>query len=121
MQRDQALSFVTTLPSLGTPGSAEEPSRPTPPPAPVAAPEVVAKPAATHLLQGFRAVPLSASATTLGQGWDIHRTEAGWQLRGAGAAVLVNDAACEPDQLLGGGDSLRIGDGPELRLIEVTS
>ena len=27
----------------------------------------------------------------------------------------------EMDQLLGGGDCLRIGDGPELRLIEVTS
>ena len=119
VQRDQALSFVTTLPSLGPPGAVEE-SRP-PTPAPVAAPEAVAKPAATHLLQGSRAVPLTIIGTTLGQGWDIHRTEAGWQLRGAGAAVLVNDSPWEPDQLLGGGDSVRIGDGPELRLIEVTS
>jgi len=117
VQRDQALSFVTALPSLAATTTAPEP-RPevvAPPPAPA----VAAKPAATHLLQGSLAVPLATAGTTLGQGWDIHRTAAGWQLRGAGAAVLVNDSPLQPDQVLGGGDSLRIGDGPELRLIEV--
>lgn len=113
VQRDQALSFVTTLPSLGT-----TPTAPEPPPE-VVAPAVEAKPAATHLLQGFQALPLAADGTALGQGWDIHRTAAGWQLRGTGAVVMVNDSALRPDQVLGGGDHLRIGDGPELRLIEV--
>ena len=121
VQRDQALSFVTALPSLATitaaPDIAPEP-RPEVVAAPTA-PAVAAKPAATHLLQGSVAVPLAMAGTTLGQGWEIHRTAVGWQLRGAGAAVLVNDSPLQPDQVLGGGDSLRIGDGPELRLIEV--
>jgi hypothetical protein len=121
VQRDQALSFVTALPSLATTTAAPD-IAPEPRPEVVAAPPapaVAAKAAATHLLQGSVAVPLATAGTTLGQGWEIHRTAVGWQLRGAGAAVLVNDSPLQPDQVLGGGDSLRIGDGPELRLIEV--
>lgn len=118
VQRDQTLSFVTALPSraaTSTPAPKSQPEVPAASPAPAAA----AKPAATHLLRGFQAVPLTAAGTSLGPGWDIQHTAAGWQLRGSGAAVLVNDAPLQPDQVLGGGDSLRIGDGPELRLIEV--
>ena len=119
VRRDQALSFVTALPSLAATASTPElqPQHEvvTPPPAPA----VEAKPAATHLLQGFRALPLATNGTALGQGWDIFQTAAGWQLRGSGPAVLINNSPLQPDQLLGGGDSLRIGDGPELRLIEV--
>tara|TARA_R110001599_G_scaffold353885_1_gene602478 strand:+ start:50076 stop:51353 length:1278 start_codon:yes stop_codon:yes gene_type:complete len=119
VQRDQALSFVTTLPSLAasTPAPKSQPEVTVASPAPVA----VAKPAATHLLRGFQAVPLTAAGTSLGPGWDIQHTAAGWQLRGSGAAVLVNDAPLQPDQVLGGGDSLSVGDGPLLRLIEVAS
>jgi hypothetical protein len=66
-------------------------------------------------------VPLATAGTALGQGWDIFHVATGWQLRGSGPAVLVNNSPLQPDQLLGGGDSLRIGDGPELQLIEVAS
>ena len=116
VQRDQALSFVTALPSraASTPAPKSQPEVVVPP-----APVKAAKPAATHLLRGFQAVPLTAAGTALGPGWEIHHTAEGWQLRGSGAAVLVNDAPLQPDQLLGGGDSLKIDDGPELRLIEV--
>ena len=83
-------------------------------------PTAADRPAATHLLQGHRALPLAAAGQTLGQGWSLHPTPAGWLLRGAGAGVRVNGATRDPDTLLGGGDTLRIGDGPELLLIEVT-
>lgn len=126
VQRNQALSFVTALPSLAAAAPAPQPQRevvtpsPVPPPA-APAPPVEVKPAATHLLQGSLAVPLATAGTALGQGWDIFHVATGWQLRGSGPAVLVNNSPLQPDQLLGGGDSLRIGDGPELQLIEVAS
>ena len=117
VQRDQALSFVTALPAFAA-------VPPTLAPAPTAAvmappPAITARPAASHLLQGHRALALSASGTSLGQGWAIHQHELGWRLRGAGPTVLVNGSAIEPDQLLGGGDTIQVGDGPEQLLIEV--
>lgn len=117
VQRDQALSFVTALPSRASAAAAPapQPEIAAPPPAPAA----VTKPAASHLLQGFRAQPLVSAGTSVGAGWEIHRTAAGWQLRGSGATVLVNDSPLQPEQVLGGGDSLKIGDGPELHLIDV--
>lgn len=115
VQREQALSFITALPSLasGTPPAETAPaaSEPVAPP----------KPAATHLLQGHQAIGLASTGTTLGRGWDIHHTAAGWQLRGSGDPLLVNGAPAKTGQLLGGGDSIRIGDAPEIRLIEVKS
>jgi len=116
VQRSGKLSFVTALPSL-----AETPPAPTEPAAaPTSAPEArVPAPPATHLLSGHQARALTAAGTALGQGWELHRTELGWQLRGAGAPVLVNDATVGADRILGGGDRIRVGDGPELQLIEV--
>lgn len=113
VERGQALSFVTSLPCSAAPEAppASEPAAP--------APVIEAKPAATHLLRGYRALPLASAGTRLGQGWELHRVSGGWQLRGAGTGVLVNGAAAQPEQLLGGGDTLRVGDDPALLLIEV--
>ena len=116
VERGQALSFVTALPVLA---DAAAPVQPAPQPT-SQVPTAADRPAATHLLQGHRALPLAAAGQTLGQGWSLHPTPAGWLLRGAGAGVRVNGATRDPDTLLGGGDTLRIGDGPELLLIEVT-
>jgi hypothetical protein len=113
VQREQALSFVTALPARA--GAAVEPA-----PA-VATPVAPPRPAATHLLQGHRALPLAGAGNSLGQGWSLEHTAAGWRLHGAGAAVLVNGSAPGAGQLLGGGDTLRIGNGPEYLLIEVMS
>ena len=117
VQRETALSFITALPALVSPAATAAPG-PAPAaaaPAPVPAP----LPAATHLLQGHRAQPLAEAGTSLGQGWEIHRGAAGWQLRGAGAAIRVNDAPGQAGQVLGGGDAIRVGDNPEQLLIEV--
>ncbi len=115
VQRERALSFVTALPALA--------------PGPVAAPAATVsavaatppRPAATHLLQGHRALPLAAAGSTLGQGWHLEHSAAGWRLRGATAGLLVNGSSCQPDQVLGGGDTIRAGTGPDLLLIEVAS
>ncbi len=115
VQREQALSFVTKLPSLAQQEELAEPVA-----APIApTPLAITKPAATHILQGHRARPLAADGTNLGEGWHILDTGAGWQLRGAGPEVSINGSTGQPDETLGGGDSIRIGDGPELLLIEV--
>ena len=114
VQRGQSLSFVTTLPALA---AAPMPTAAAVVPAPVTPP----RPAATHLLQGRRALPLAGAGCSLGQGWSLQHTAAGWRLHGAGATVLVNGAAPAADQLLGGGDRIRIGSDPEYLLIEVMS
>jgi len=114
VQREQALSFVTALPSLA-------PARAETGPAVIApTPVTPAKPAATHLLEGHTARPLAADGTDLGGGWTLQRTRTGWQLAGAGAAVLVNGSPGRAEQTLGGGDTIRVGDGVEVQLIEVT-
>lgn len=115
VQREQALSFVTALPSLAPQEQLLEPANAPIAPTPMAAP----RSAATHILQGHHARPLTADGTSLGGGWDLHSTGSGWQLRGAGPTVSVNDSPGQVNELLGGGDRIRIGDGPELLLIEV--
>ncbi len=70
VQREQALSFVTVLPSLAPAAPAAE-----------AGPAVIepvaltpARPAATHLLQGHRARPLAGDSASLGGGWTLRRS-----------------------------------------------
>ena len=108
VQRDQALSFITALPGLAPQAATAPAPHPEPPPAA----------AATHLLQGYRAVPLVAAGTPLAQGWELYRDARGWQLRGSGEA-RVNDAPYRPGQALGGGDSIRLGDTAAFSLIDV--
>jgi hypothetical protein len=118
VQREEALSFVTSLPCLNeviTPRAPE----------PVAAtaaepePELAATPDPTHLLEQDRARPLQAAGTTLAGVGEIYRAQAGWQLRGTQAAVTVNGAPYDPGQLLRCGDTVCGGTGVEARLIEV--
>lgn len=116
VQREQALSFVTALPSLATAPVQAETGPATITPVPVSPP----KPAATHLLDGHRARPLVAGGTSLGDGWTLQRGAAGWQLQGTGTGVMVNGAPGRSEQLVGGGDTIRVGTGAEMRLIEVT-
>lgn len=118
VQREQALDFVTTLPCLQerlppVTGSSV---------APLVAPESttvepVTQP--THLLQNHAARPLSESGTGLEDGWELFRSAQGWQLRGSGSVALVNGIAYHAGQFLQTGDSVSIGGGATVTLIEV--
>ena len=113
VQRQQALSFVTALPALNpVAASHEKQVTAAPEPTPSAS-----KP--THLLQDHTAIPLAASGTALGGGWEIFSTEAGWQLRGSGSPITVNDAAYRDGQIVANGDTIRVDPAPPARLIEV--
>ena len=115
VHRGQALSFITSLPCL------EVTIAPTTPAPPTAAAEqatpTVAAP--THLLQEARALPLVAGGSAVADGWDIHRVNGNWQLRGDGVAPLVNGAPYQPGQVLARGDLITSGNGPDGLLIEV--
>ena len=126
VQREQALSFVTSLPRLGghsaattqqpMPAPAAEPATAPPDPVPVPA----QGPAPTHLLVDGRAQALASGGSALEPGCQIYRDASGWQLRGDTAAVQVNAAPYRAGQLLQRGDRIRIGNGSEAQLIEVT-
>lgn len=124
IQREQALSFITTLPCTaprterkGAPAQAQtdatKPAKSTPAPKPLSR--------ATHLLSNHVAQPLAASGTALADGWELYRSAEGWQLRGTGtgSAATVNGAAYHPGQTLDTGDTIVIGTGTAERLIEV--
>lgn len=124
VQREQALSFVTSLPKLDTNAAAPAPAAaavtmPTavteavaPPPAPAPAP--------THLLVDDQAQALATGGSVLDPGCEIYLTGSGWQLRGDTDAAKVNDTPYRAGQSLQRGDRIRIGTGSEARLIEVT-
>lgn len=122
VQREEALSFITSLPSLAdtarTPSASEaapqattaeaEPEPPTPP-----------LPAPTHLLQGSRARPLLAQGCPVADGWLLQETPAGWILRGGNSTIRVNGDSYREQQVLRCGDLLQPAAGSEARLIEV--
>jgi hypothetical protein len=112
VQRQQALSFVTVLPALNPVTATQSAQRTTPAPAPPAR-----KP--THLLQDHTAIPLADAGTALGGGWELFYTAAGWQLRGAGGPVMVNNATYREGQIVANGDTINIGSAAPVRLIEV--
>ncbi len=115
VQREQALSFITALPCAEprykAPASAPAVARPAPAPKPVCR--------ATHVLSQHVAQPLLASGTALADGWEIYRSEAGWQLRGADSGATVNGAVYHPGQMLDSGDAIVIGQTDAVVLIEV--
>jgi hypothetical protein len=120
IQRGQALSFVTTLPRIEQeiiPGNdqARAPG-PTISSTP-AAPAPASRP--THLLFQHVAQPLKESGTTLADGWELYRSNRGWQLRGGVSSVTVNGAAYRPGQLMDNGDVIVIGGSDAALLIEV--
>jgi hypothetical protein len=117
IQREQSLSFVTTLPCV----EQKIIPRAEPPGAPLATIQAASsKPATrpTHLLYRHVARPLLESGTALGGGCEIYRGTAGWQLRGA-SSPMVNGAAYRPGQVLASGDAITIGDEDTALLIEV--
>ena len=114
VKRGQPLNFVTALPCLEdriTP-------RVAPAPEPEAAP-APPTPAPTHLLQGSTARPLIAAGTSLSEGWELISTQGDWQLQGTGGDVQVNGQAHQAGQALACGDSITIGNGASVLLIEV--
>ncbi|CAA0091057.1 Uncharacterised protein [Halioglobus japonicus] len=122
VQREQALSFITALPSSSSPRKhsgasagtfADTPDKPAPPPAP--------KPVcrATHLLTHHVAQPLIASGTALAQGCELYRSDEGWLLRGATAGTTVNRCPYQSGQTLDTGDIIDTGAGTTATLIEV--
>tara|TARA_B110000503_G_scaffold43274_1_gene70794 strand:- start:32513 stop:33784 length:1272 start_codon:yes stop_codon:yes gene_type:complete len=115
VQREQALSFITALPCAEpryeAPVSAPSAARPAPTSKPVCR--------ATHVLSQHVAQPLLASGTALADGWELHHSAAGWQLRGADSGATVNGAAYHPEQILDSGDVIVIGQADAVVLIEV--
>jgi hypothetical protein len=122
VQREEALSFVTSLPCLERPPAAapetsapqtEVPQQSTEAPAP---PPAAPLPAPTHLLQGARATAL---ASDLVPGCELYLDERGWLLRGAIQGLRINGRGYREGQALRCGDELDTGAGEPLRVIEV--
>ena len=110
IQREQALSFVTTLPCLdqdiiASPDKASERS--------------VAQP--THVLCQHTARPLIEAGTKLAAGCDLYRSSEGWQLRDSSTPTIVNGTTYHSGQILACGDAINTGtnDTDVALLIEV--
>lgn len=122
VQREQALSFVTTLPCLDQPAAPPATEQAAPAPAtPAPAVTTGAGPEPSHLLRGHVAQALAAAGTALDDGWEIYHSAGGWQLRGNGGEALVNGKPKGAGQLLYAGDSIRLGSDQLFQLIEVAS
>jgi len=114
--REQALSLVTSLPSLSPIVASAVIAPATQQASETAAP---ANPEPTHLLlHGGRAQRLDTSETTLASGWALFRAEQGWQLTGTGPAITVNGREHNPDNPLTCGDRIHIAPDREFQLIE---
>lgn len=121
VQREQALSFITTLPCAEPRQNAPAAVTPAPEPTPAHSPAPAPKPAcrATHVLSAHVAQALRPDGTALADGWELYRSDAGWQLRGTGADAVVNDRTYRPGQILDSGDRIAIGQADAVVLIEV--
>jgi hypothetical protein len=123
LQRDQALDYITTLPSstqLIEPAS-KETLRDSQQQTPAASePEQTARAVPTHLLTGASAIPLVASGTELGEGWSLHYSDGDWQLQGDSPhTVQVNGKDCTSGQVFHCGDTITTSAGTNAQLIEV--
>ena len=110
---EQALHFVTTLPSLTTPDEklAEEEVKPEQTPPASTAPEPDNEPkrvTATHLLKNAVATALSPGGTALGEMWQLYLEQGSWLLRGTGA-IQVNNENYVAGQALNCGDRIDWG------------
>tara|TARA_R110000823_G_scaffold198080_1_gene329107 strand:- start:14179 stop:15468 length:1290 start_codon:yes stop_codon:yes gene_type:complete len=122
MEHGEALSFVTSLPSLAG-GTATARPEAHSPPQPGRNSEPTAAP--THWLIAARAQPLHPQGTRVHAHWELHRVAHGWHLRphAGGDSVVsqpprVNGRAYQPGQSLHCGDEIQI-DSQTIRLIEV--
>ena len=120
VQRDQALSFVTTLPCLDAEVASSHAANKTPPvtSSAVKRPAQASTAQPTHVLYRHRAQPLIETGTTLEGGGVIYRGNQGWQLRDSGTPAIVNGATYRSGQILTCGDTIHIGSDVAL-LIEV--
>jgi hypothetical protein len=118
IQREQALSFFNALPFLEQRTAAANASFKTESLSLQSAPDNRA-PQPTHLLDRHVARPLVGSGTPLPNGWSLYQSKEGWQLRGEGAAALVNGQAYRPGQILATGDAIVIDGSSAALLIEV--
>ena len=113
IQREQALSFVTALPCLDQNKMAAPDSTIEAPEATSSAvnrrpiKELTSQP--THILYQCTARPLIETGTTLGAGYDLYRSNGGWQLRDSGTPAIVNGATYHSGQILACGDTINIG------------
>lgn len=116
IQREQALTFVTSLPSLD---QKITPAAPAPAVSPAPATEPAPGPAPTHALIGDIATPLAAGGTDLGDGLRLYRQDEHWRLDGNSGNARVNDQAASADRSLVRGDRIQRADGTVVLLIEV--
>jgi hypothetical protein len=114
IQREQALSFITSLPCLASPIPADTHTPVEPP----QATEPLTDP--THLLRGARAERLVAAGTNIANGWSLVKGGDGWRLAGNGPPITVNGQDHDPGKPLACGDRIFIAPDQEFRLIEVT-
>ena len=117
VEREQALSFVTSLPCLELQVAprgemlAESATNARP---------KKAQPEPTHILRGARAERLDANGTALGGGCTLMHDTGGWRISGDGPTPLVNGKEYEPGQRLACGDRVHFAPGgAEALLIEV--
>ena len=115
IQREQALSFVTTLPCLdqditASPIKASESPHAMPPPVKTSPSERAAT-QPTHVLYQHTARPLIAEGTKLAAGRDLYRSSEGWQLRDSSTPAIVNGATYHSGQILACGDTINTGQG----------
>jgi hypothetical protein len=130
VQREQALSFVTSLPCLAQPGVTPKAAAPpamgpgsNPESAPVAEMSSGAKapsPATpTHLLLAASARPLAARGTPVTEGCELYQHNGLWLLRGpATGGTQVNGLPYREGQALVAGDTVSCGEH-RAALIEV--
>ncbi|MEP1595095.1 MAG: hypothetical protein ABJK20_10995, partial [Halieaceae bacterium] len=115
VQRDQALTFVTSLPCLSqsiqpdAPAPAEVPTEITP----------ASGPAPTHFLRAEIARPLLADGTAISEGLSIQQNDGHWLLVGETGSAQLNGKPADQTTALSRGDRIRAADGTETLLIEV--
>ena len=110
VQDEGELSFITSLPCLGSLISAERIEDKAEPPVeiPAESETPVSRPAtASHLLTNGVATPLSGGMA-IGGGWELHCHEGNWTLRGEGT-VEVNNEDYRAGQVLCCGDTIKYG------------
>ena len=113
IQREEALSFVTTLPCLdqditASPIKASESPHAMPPPVRTSPSERAAT-QPTHVLYQHTARPLIAEGTKLAAGRDLYRSSEGWQLRDSTTPAIVNGTTYHSGQILACGDAINTG------------
>jgi len=115
VQRDQALTFVTSLPCLAqsihpdTPAPVEKPAEI----------EVPSGPEPTHLLLADVARPLVAEGTEISEGVNVRQSEGRWVLAGDPESAQLNGKTAQQSDTLVRGDRITTADGTEALLIEV--